>query len=186
MTEITYQNDVSGSLQKAQGSDGRLNVSSRYDTRAYYNSRDEGQSYTAAFNFTASAAGEYAAYLKNTSTTKELVISHIGINSIVASGFKLATVTGTAAAGTALIPFNNNMSSNNDAAATAMEGAAAASGITGLTPVLLIDSLYTGANSHEEFRIGDTLRLGQGDAIAIEVDVTAGGNVGGVMAFYYE
>ena len=96
--EIQYTSDRTGSVEKMQGSDGRANVSSRSDSRGYYNSRDEGQAFAIPFDFQSATAGEYGAYVKNTSSTgKTLVISGIGANSVEASRIKLWFVTGTAA-----------------------------------------------------------------------------------------
>ena len=153
--KIDFKNDKTRALEETEGSDGRLNVSSRADNRAYYNSRDEGQCYSMPFEFNTSATGEYAAYLKNTNTEKEMVISSVGINAEVASRFKLDFVTGTAAAGDTVTPTNLNNSSPHDATATGMEGASAGTGITGLTAVNTIDYAYCTATGHEELRLKD-------------------------------
>lgn len=186
MARTEYKNDQTRALEEAEGSDGRLNVSSRADGRGYYNSRDEKQCYTVAFDFQSAAAGEFAAYWKNESTSKELVISSIGLNSVEASRIKLWVVTGTAAAGTVLTPTNLNVPSSKAATAIAMEGGSASTGITGLTGAKLIDFAYVSATGHEEFRLDDRLRLGQNDAIAIEYDEGTGGDLSGVIFGYYE
>lgn len=186
MARIEYKNDITRALEEAEGSDGRLNVSSRADTRAYYNSRDKEQTYSIAFDFQSAAAGEYGLYIKNTSSTKTLVVDSIGINSVEASRIKLWYVTGTAAAGTALTPTNMNKSSSNAADATVQEGASAATGITGLTTDGLIDFAYITATGHEELRLKDRLRLGQNDAIALEYDEGTGGDFSGVCFVYFE
>ena len=186
-TEIQYNSDNGGSVQKAQGSDGRLNVSSRSDGRAYYNSRDLGQSYSGVYEMTDATAGEFVAYLKNTSTTgKTLVVESIGVNSVEAAHFKLWFVTGTAAGGTTTTATNLNRSSSNAATVIGMEGGSAATGITGLTEAGLIDLVYTQATGHQEFRLRDRLRLGQNDAIAIEYDTGTTGDVGGVLFGFLE
>ena len=127
------------------------------------------------------------AYLKNESTTgKTLVISGIGVNSVENSRIKLWYVTGTAAGGTSITPTNMNKASGNAATATAMEGASAATGITGLTTDSLIDFLYIQATGHEEFRLDDRLRLGQNDAIALEYFEGTTGDFSGVIFGYFE
>ncbi len=186
MARINFKNDKTRSIEEAEGSDGRLNVSSRADARAYYNSRDEGQCYSVPWMFNTSASTEYAVYLKNTSTDKELIVSAIGLNSEVATRFQLDFVTGTAAAGTLVTPTNLNKSKSTDAAATAMEGASAATGITGLAQSSKIDFTWCTATGHEEMRLTDRVRLGQNDAVALQVLETAGGDVGGVIFFYFE
>lgn len=186
MARIEYKNDVTRASEEAEGSDGRLNVSSRADDRAYYNARDQKQCYTAAFDFQTSASGEDAFYLKNDSSTLSLVVSSVGLNSVVSTKWKLWKVTGTAAAGNVLTPVNTNLSSSNAADCTAREGGSAATGITGLSDVALIDYAYSGAYGHEELRLGDRVRLGQNDAIMIQVFETAGEDVSGVVFFYFE
>ena len=186
-TEIQYTSDATGSLEKAQGSNGRFNTSARSDSRSYYNSRDVGQTFSIAFDFQSAAAGEYAVYFQNTSTTGlTFVVDAIGINSVEASRVKLWFVTGTAAAGNALTATNLNKNSANAATATAREGGAAATGITGLTTDGLIDFAYVMATGHEEFRLSDRVRLGQNDALAIEYDEGTGGDVSGVIFGFFE
>ena len=184
--KIDFKNDVTRAQEETEGSDGRLNVSSRADNRAYYNSRDKGQCYSLPYEFNTSATGEWGFYLKNTSTDKTLVISSVGLNAEVASRFKLDFVTGTAAAGDTVVPTNVNSSSPNDAVVVCMEGASAATGITGLTAVNTIDYAWCTATGHEEMRLSDRVRLGQNDAVALQVSETAGGDIGGVVFFYYE
>ena len=96
MARIDYKNDTTRAVEEAEGSDGRLNVSSRADGRPYYNSRDDEQCYTVVFDFQSATAGEFGIYWKNTNTSgKDLVISSIGINSVEASRVKLWFVSGT-------------------------------------------------------------------------------------------
>ena len=183
---IEYKNDITNAKEDAAGSDQRLNVSSRIDGRRYYNSRDKGQTYTMVFEHAASASTEYVAYVKNTSTDKTLVISSIGLNAEVATRFQLDTVTGTAADGTTIIPFNANTAAPHDAVGVFMEGDAAASGIGGLTIASKIDQAWCQATGHEEFRMEDTIRLKQNQAVAIQALESAGGDTAGVIFFYYE
>ena len=56
--EISYQNDATGSDERARGSDNRLNVSSRSDSRSYYNSRDNSAAFSLSWDDTSSAAGD--------------------------------------------------------------------------------------------------------------------------------
>ena len=185
---LQYIDDVKGNFQETHGSDSRLNTSARADGRRYYNSRDSGQTYSFTWTFADTSATETAAYLKNTSTNgKHLVIISIGLNSEKNVRFKLNFVTGTAANGTAVTPTNLNKTSSNAAAATAEEGAGAAAGIGNLTPDGEIDFAYCLADGHEEFRLADTVRLGQNDAVEIEVfEQAAAGDVSGVIFFYFE
>jgi len=167
---------------QVQGSDGRLNVSSRSDTRGYYISRDEGRAYSVAFDQQSCVAGEFPVYWQNTDTNaRQLVVSHIGLNSVENVRFKLWFVTGTAAGGTLLTPVNLNKTSANAASAISREGP-----VTGLTTDGLIDFAYCSANGHEEFRLADEVRLGQNDAIAIEYAEGTTGDCSGVIFGFYE
>ena len=164
----------------------RLNTSSRSDNRAYYNSRDEGQTYSMVYSHPSAADGQYSFYLQNTSTDKTLVVSSIGLNADDLAKFKLCYVTGTAANGVAVVPVNLNRASANDAICTAIsdEGGTA---ISGLTTDGCIDTASVVVNGHEEFRLGDKLRLGQNDAIALEMDAgTSTPDCYGVVFFYFE
>lgn len=188
MARIEYRNDRTRAIEEAEGSDGRLNVSSRSDFRPYYNSRDEGQCYTMTFTHTAAANGEYSFYLQNTSTDKTLVVSSIGVNATNIAKLKLWEVTGTAANGVARTPKNTNFTSPNDAAAnTALEdgGGTAISGLTTLGAE--VDDIQLTQYGHDELRLSDRLRLGQNDAIALEMDTgTSTPEIFGVIFFYYE
>ena len=134
MTQIAFQNDVTGALEFTHGSDGRFNVSSRSDARAYYNSRDVGQTYTMVWDHTGAAIGEYSFYLQNTSPTLELVCSNLVINSETsAEKFKLFFVTGVAGDGATVTPTNLNKGSSNAAAATALESAGGQKGASVIT-----------------------------------------------------
>ena len=187
MPEIQFTSDSTGALEKMQGSDGRANVSSRSDSRAYYNSRDKGQTYSMVFDFQDAAAGEYGFYSKNTSTTGQtLVIDEINLCAVQNARIKLWYVTGTAASGTLITPTNLNSSSGNSATATVMEGASAATGITGLTTAGLIDFVYVSANDTKSMGLRERLRIAPGDAIAIEYDEGTTGDMSGVVFGYYE
>jgi len=185
MARIEFKSDKNRGIQETEGSDGRLNVSSRSDGRRYYNSRDDKQTYTAVFDHQTAVAGEYSMYIKNTSNTKELVISSIGINTANASRIKLWFVTGDAVNGAIMTPSNANKGSSNDSSSLARQGNAG-SGITGINEDGIIDFVAVSAGGHEEFRLDDTIRLGQNDAIALEYDEGADGDFFGVAFMYFE
>lgn len=187
MARIEYRNDQTRATEETEGSDGRLNVSARSDERAYYNSRDVGQCYTMTFNHTAAADGQYSFYLQNTGT-KTLVVSSVGVNATNTARFKLWQVTGTAGDGVVRTPKNTNFTSPNDADASTALHDGAGTTISNLTTVgAEIDDIQLAANSHAELRLSDRVRLGQNDAIALELDTgdTTPG-VFGVVFFYYE
>ena len=190
-TVIQVAGDTNGFKQDVLGSDGRMNVSSRADSRSYYNSRDAGQAYSLVWEMTnAIDTPEYVAYLQNTSTSgKQIVIDAIGVNSELAATFELLYVTGTAAAGTVVTPTNLNATSSNAATANGREGGSAATGITGLTAGAIVDRARCTALGHEEFRLDDRVRLGQNDAVAIRMKLTASSaecDVDGVIFFFFE
>ena len=110
MARIEFKNDVTRALEEMEGSSGRANVSARTDGRRYYVSRDEGQAYAMTFEHATAGDGEYSFYLQNTSPTRRLVVSSVGVNAVNIARFKLWYVTGTAANGVARIPVNLNRS----------------------------------------------------------------------------
>lgn len=185
--EIGFENDVTGAQSRAKGSDGRLNVSSRTDSRGYYISRDSEQAYSIVFSHPTSANGQYSVYIKNTSTSKTFVVSSAGLNSDLGADCKLWFVTGTAANGTSITAVNTNKASAKDAELTVLDDGGGTA-ISGLTTAGCIDSVKIPIEGHEELRLDDRVRLGQNDAIAIEVDnVTSGTpNVFGVVFGYFE
>ena len=129
-TTIQYTSDKSSSIELARGSDSRLNVSSRADSRAYYNSRDEGQTFSGVFEMADASPGEFVAYLQNTSTIgKTMVISEITIGTSMDSVVQLWFVSGTPTDGTPSSATNMNRTSPNSATGIAIEGGTAATGI---------------------------------------------------------
>lgn len=183
---IEVQDDKVGFKQDIHGSDGRMNTSARVDSRGYYNSRDEGQSYSLPWIFNTAASTEYAVSLKNTSTEKTLVISAIGMNAEALTRFQLDFVTGTPGGGDAVTPTNLQSPAPHAAPASALEGGSAATGITGLTFQKKIDIAWVEAGGHEQLRLDDRLRLGQNEQVALQVLETTGGDTAGVIFFYFE
>lgn len=185
MARIEYINDENGSFQEAHGSSNRLNVSARSDTRAYYNSRDVGSTYSLTFDHQTAAAGEFSVYWKNDSTSKELVIDTLEFNAAQNSRIKVHFVTGTATGGSAITPVNLNKSSSKDADATCRQGAAA-DAVAGITSDGVIEFSSVAASGHAVVDLKDRVRLGQGDAIAIEMDEGTSGDFWGTIFAYYE
>ncbi len=192
MGRIEFTSDATGGREETQGSDGRLNVSSRADGRGYYNSRDESQSYSLVFDDANATAADYVVYLKNNSSTKHLVIRSVGINCEAAtSSFKLSVVTGTGGGGVGVTSTNLNQggiahSADVTALATVDSNSTP---MSGLTEDKVIDhASIPSAYGHEEFRLQDQVRLGQDQAIAIELEYAAAADVRcfGVIFFYLE
>jgi hypothetical protein len=185
MARIEFKNDQTRAFEEAEGSAGRLNVSSRSDTRSYYISRDMAQAYSLVFDHQDAAAGEYSVYWKNDSSEKDLVISSLGVNSVNAARVKLWFVSGTAGGGATSTPTNLNKKSSNDADSTS-RNASSGSGISGLSTISPIDFVFVQATGHQELRLTDRVRLGQNDAIAIEYDEGTTGDFGGVIFGFFE
>ena len=192
--KIEFTSDKTGSLEEARGSDRRLNVSSRSDSRSYYNSRDQELMFALTFEMAVPIATEYVAYWRNASPDKTLVISDVGVNvdTVVGARLKLNFVTGVAIEGAELTPVNMNKASSkaapDDAVVMAMQGGTFATGIGGLTADGQIDFIAVELMGHGEFHLNDRVRLGQNDAIGIEVDELDGtaGDVWGAIFGYYE
>lgn len=183
MTQITYPSDKTGSIQIAQGSDGRLNVSARTDDRAYYNSRDNGRCFTWTSEATSVTAGLYTLYLQNTSPTTNLVIHALGVSADQTFKAKLAKVTGTAAGGSSIDGVNANYTSSSAPEATARGDGS----ITGLTPTEVLAVWRGPAHTITRLEIDDIVILGQNDAIAIEIDaVGASASVDITLLGYFE
>lgn len=185
--EVEYVSDQGSGVEKTKGSDGRLNVSARTDERRYYSSRDDSQAFSLTWQDASTATGDYVLYWQNTATDgRHLVIDAIGLNSQYAADFELWVVTGTAAGGVATAPVCMNRAVPKSAAATART--ADSSTVSGLTEVVRVDIVTVGARGHEEFRLADTLRLGQDQALAVKCDLTdtSPGKTHGVCFGFYE
>jgi len=184
--ELQYTSDKNKGIERARGSDHRLNVSSRQDSRSYYNSRDESQTFSLTWDDPSSEAGDYIAYWKNTDTTgKVLVIGTVELNCFSNAGhFVICRVSGTAASGTTATPFCNNQSSPKTAQATAMESAGTA--ITGLSCVGKFDTVLVSSDGHEEINLKDRVRIGQDQAIAIQFQSGTTSRTTGTIHGYYE
>ena len=182
--EIAYQSDSGGGDERARGSDNRLNVSSRSDSRSYYASRDASQAFSLSWDDSSSAAGDFIVYWKNTDATgKKLILHKADLNSVNNGSFKIWTVTGTAAGATAT-PVCLNFSAPQSANATCIEAAGTA--ITGLTGDLLISHEGVSAYSETQFDDDDNVIIGQDGAIAIEYEQGTTGRTWGTLFGFYE
>jgi len=182
--EIQYTSSKTKGIEKASGSDNRLSVSSRQDSRSYYNSRDESLAFSLVWDDATSEAGDFILYWKNTDTTgKQLIIDSVGLNSANTSSFKLHTVVGTAV-GVQVEPVCLNRASPKTAQAVTLEAAGTA--ISGIASLGVVDHTSCIAGGHEEFRLDDRFRIGQDQAIAIEYEQGTTGRTWGVIFGYYE
>ena len=191
--KIKFSNDVTNAEEEARGSDGRLNVSSRSDARAYYNSRDEGLTFSTVFDMSAVATDEFFAYWRNASPTLTLVITSISVWGGEAMSFKLHFMDAVAATGgTEVVPTNLNAASAksapDDSVVMCMKGATSTP-ITGTASAALIARVGMPAIQEEaHFDIpGDVIRLGQNNAIGLEAEEVATTiDVDAVIIGYYE
>jgi len=190
MPDITFVDSRTGNDSRAKGSDGRSDVSSRSDTRGYYNSRDEKESFSLVFDDDNATINDFVAYLKNDKTDKkEMVIRSASVNGEVDSKFSFLTVTGTAGGGTPATPATLNKPGVSPAATvTALTTAdSSVTPMSGLTADVEIGHVGVKAGGHEEFRFQDQLRLGPGQACAIRMDKgTADSYVFGDIFFFFE
>jgi len=182
MPRIQYINDENGSFQETHGSDSRLNVSSRVDSRTFYVSRDNGQAYVLRTEDDDAAAGDLVAYLRNNSTSKRLYITDIHISSEQGATFKLAFGDSVTATGTSVTPVNLNRSSSNDADATAL-GDGAVGGVAAST---FFSTIRVGSNELVEYDTKDSIILGQNDNLVVEYDTGATGDVEVDVFFFIE
>ncbi len=193
MSLIDFFNDKDGKREVAHGSDGRLNVSSRQDERIYYISRDEQEAYTLVFDDATPSAADYIVYLKNTNANgKHLVVHSVDVHSVAATAlFRLIETTlaaPTGAGATALTAVCQNRAAPKSAAVTALGPTASGTNDMVVVEQNVIDVTSTdGSYGGSEFHLNDELRLGQDQAIAIEVDATASAvRAFGSIHFYFE
>ncbi len=184
MARIDYKSDKSRGLEEVEGSDGRLNVSARSDIRGYYNSRDEGQTYTLHWDDTAADAADFVVVWKNVRQDgKTLIISSVGINCALLSVVQLVFVSGTATGGSILTPTNLNKSAPHATPDGTSRGNAA---LANLSEISIIDAVNLQVGGHEEMRLFDRVQLGQNDAVAIKYATGSQGRCFGVMFGFYE
>lgn len=182
MTKITYLTPkrIAGEVG---GTDGRLNVSARSNVRAYYVSRDDGQSYSAVSEVTASNNTEFVLYLRNDdSTGRAFFVDKIDFGAEAPTTWQVHFVTGDAAGGGIVTPTNLNKISSNAAPATVRGNGQ----ITGLTSAAKIHTSRTDAFKHNEETFEDTIILGQNDAIAILLSSGSTGNAECSLRGYFE
>ena len=191
--KIKFSNDVTNAEEEARGSDGRLNVSSRSDDRAYYNSRDEGLTFSVVHTMASVATDEFFSYWRNASADKTLVIRSVTVWGGEPMSFKLHLMdTVAATGGTEVVPSNMNGASAkaapDDSVVMCMQGNATTP-ITGAASSRLIGRVGMVAVQEEShFDVtGDVIRLGQNNALGIEAEEVATViDVDAMIVGYYE
>lgn len=181
MSKLEYYSPK-GQSEVVRGSDTRLNVSSRSDTRAFYISRDSEQGYVLHIQDAAADAGDIIAYLKNTSSSLSIFIRRIEVKAENAAKWVVAYGDETAATGTEVTPINLNKKSSNAASVSAFGNGA----VGGVTATQTVASLRHAANgsSMEDFQ--DMMILGQNDNIIVEYDVGTTGLAEVDIYFYMD
>ena len=189
---IRYSDDQGRGLADVQGSNGRLNVSSRSDARAYYNSRDAHLAFAVPFLVTLMDAAEVFVAWRNASDDKELVISGVTLALFEAGDNEWHVGTGTPAAGTTIVPVNLNQGSARSAPTDGSESVMMGTGttpITGMTSSGVVSRQNIGVLEEDrKVDFNDTVRLGQNDAFfgKLGAGISAPGFVRGTIYGYYE
>ena len=180
---LRIEDGTGSGKEAAVNSNHRLEVHAVTSQRGAIVARENQRTFLCAFEDATAAAGEYLAYLQNTSTTRVLIVDKVRVSSTNAATWKLWKVTGTAAgAGTDPTPLNTNFSSGITAEANVEMEA-----ITGLTVVGTVGEIIrNAANAAAAFDVDDTIVLGVNDALAIEYDTGTTGPAGCTMRFHYE
>ncbi len=169
------------SNQLADVKDGRLVVAARAAPRAFFASRDKGRAFSWTSTYSA-AAGEETAYVRNTSATRILVIDKVIVSGIQATVHALAIQTGGTAAGTTMTGVNLNKGSTNTAEAAGFGSAS----VTGSVVGDIVGYGYHPATDSFLFDYGDSLILGQDDAIFIRSVVGTTGLVYNTIEGHFE
>lgn len=182
-TKIEVKNDVTNAKEDVQGSDGRMNVSSRSDDRIFYASRDNEAAFTVVSDDTDIAAGDFGLYLQNNDVTgREIHIRSITVGNEEVADWKFHYVTGTASGGSALTPFCQNRGGQDEAPVTALGNTAVTIG----TSTGVFNTIRNPANTTKIVDLHDAVILKQGDAIAIEYDRGTTGEGDITVSFYFE
>lgn len=172
-----------GGKQMSVSSTQRGNVSAKTANRIFYSSRDDGLAFAAIYDDVAAAAGEYVAYLKNSSSTKNLFIKDVSFGGVESIKWRIWVVSGTAAAGEEVTPTELNLSKSIPAEALAMAGNTA---ITGLTNIEQIGTHRTAAMQDGLAMRHSSTILGPNDAIAVEYETGTAGLCEIEVHFWYE
>lgn len=159
--------------------DGRLNVSSRSDSRTYYNSRDLGKTFVWTSSFSA-ATGNHIIYIKNTSTIDKLYIKHISIGGVSSGLFELFEAESGTVVGTPIEGVNMNRIKHGKNATSTSCGDAV---VTGIVNGERLAMKRVPANSTLDIHV-DALVLGQNDAIIIRYTGSTGIVDASILGFY--
>ena len=154
--------DGKGSGRRAEvDKENKLSVSSTGHSESSEVSRERGATYLWTSSYSAGTGNEVI-YIKNTSTTQNLIIDKATVNSVLTGLFELNVAAGTAG-GTTITGTNANLTSGNAASASSYGNAS----VTGITPGIRIDMARIPANGRATMELNDILILGLNDAVSI-------------------
>ena len=154
--------DGKGSGRRAEvDKENKLAVSSTTHSESSEMAREKGATYLWTSSYSAGTGNEVI-YIKNTSTTQNLVIDKATVSAVLTGLFELNVAAGTAG-GTTITGTNSNLTSGNAASASSYGDAS----VTGITPGIRIDMARVPANGRATMELNDVLILGLNDAISI-------------------
>ena len=157
-------------------------VTSKTNLRDYFVSRDDARAFNAVFADASAAAGNYVAYLKNTSTTRHMAINFIHVGAVNAAVWQIVTATGTATGGNTTTAVNLNRGSDITPEATIL-----ADNVGGFTAgSAIIANARHPANSMFTFPLDDVLILAPSNAIAVQYLTGSTGEANATIRFYFE
>lgn len=141
---------------------------------------DDERAFNAVFNDASAAAGNYVAYIKNTSATRNMFIHLVRVQAANAARWRIFKVTGTGS-GTTVTATNLKLSSSVTPEATIL-----ADNITGLSTDGEIAPIRTAASASFDAPFDGSLILGPQNAIAVEYDTGTTGAAECLIRFFYE
>ena len=159
----------------------RLNVSAKTNPRTFYISRDDGLAFNYTSKVASAVAGDMVAYIKNTSTTRNLFIKTFEMHAANDAEWTIYSCTGTAA-GTEVTPANLNLGSGLPSETLAFGDAA----VTGLTTDRRVGLHRTSAGSGDEMRYEDALILPPNTAICVEYTAGTTGTAEVDIHYHFE
>jgi len=146
----------------------RGNVSAKSNPRIYYVSREDGQAFTWHSSYSATT-GDHVVHVKNTSQTRNLVISKILFSGVEAGKYTVESVTGTAA-GTTITGSHMNRSKVREADCDSFGNAA----VTGLSSEDTFAAMRVLAGASGAGSSNNALILGVTGQIAVKYEGTTG------------